>query len=303
MSRPRVSVVIPLYNHARYVEAAVSSVLSQTLPADEIVIVDDGSTDGSARVAASLAARCPQIRFWSKPNGGAHAAINDGVARSTGEFVAILNSDDLFHRERLERVLTVFDRHPAADAVCTGLDFIDGRGRPMANAWYENSVAFHRRSGDLGFSLVNSNFVMTTSNLVLRRRVLEAAGGFSGLRYAHDLDYLLRLVVQGRDLRRLDEPLISYRTHDSNTISEDHRKVKAEWAAVTAFYLSRLWDAGQPADWPRAGRFLELLDHHALTRPVLLCLAYFRRHQRETMENHPFFEDAAFRAELAGQVR
>lgn len=316
----RVSVVIPLYNHERFIARTLDSVFRQTLPAHEIVVVDDGSRDGSARVVEKLfqaAAQAggpragePRLVFWSQPNRGAHGAINAGIHRATGDLVAILNSDDLYHPDRLAAMAAAFRERPETDALATGLDFIDGDGRPMANPWHDEAMEFHRRSGDLALSLINANLVMTTSNLMVRRRLFDRVGHFSPLRYAHDLDFFLRLLAEGADFQILDRPLLSYRLHTTNTISEGPQRVKPEHAAAAAFFLHRLWDRNgrggpaerEPVDWERAARLLDVLDRHALTGPAQLCLTYFRNHPTDTLERSPFHSDSAFRSVLAEAV-
>lgn len=301
----RISVVIPLYNHERYIEQAIASVLGQTLPASEIIVVDDGSTDGSARVAERLARQHPVIAFSSQQNRGAHAGINAGLQVATGDLLTILNSDDVFHPTRFAELVGAFDARPATEAVATALAFIDGSGGAISNPWYQQARRYYDDCGDMGLALVNGNFLMTTSNLMFRRSLVEAIGRFSPLRYAHDLDFFMRVAARGEALQLLDRPLLSYRQHATNTINEDHLKVKVEWAAVTAFHLYRLWEGDGPApmDWARATRFLDVLDRHGLTRPVQLLVAYFRQHPTETLETSPFHLDAPFRAFMVGVVR
>lgn len=301
----RISVIVPLYNHARYIEQTLRSALMQSLPAHEIVVIDDGSTDNSVAIVDDMRKRHPEIRLWAQENGGAHSAINAGIQHATGDLIAILNSDDVYHPDRLAVMLQTLAQDPTADAVVTGLDFIDDDGRAIRNSWYEDGVAFHRRTRDLALTLVNGNFFMTTSNLLARRAVFEELGGFSALRYAHDLDFFLRLLVRGKSIRILPQPLLSYRQHAANTIKESVLKVKAEWAVAAAFFLHQLWglDDPKPVDWPRAGEFLAVLDRHGLTAPVLLCMAYFRRHPSASLEDSPFHQDTDFRAILAGIVR
>jgi glycosyltransferase involved in cell wall biosynthesis len=300
----RVSVVVPLYNHARYAAEAVRSALAQGPALREVVVVDDGSTDGSAGTVLDACGADGRIVLWSQPNRGAHAAINAGLLRATGEVLAVLNSDDVYAPGRLDRLLAALDADPDADLVATGLRFMDEAGAPLANAWYEEAIAFHRASDDLGAALLNANFVMTTSNMAFRRGLLDRIGLFTPLRYAHDLDFLLRTVAHGRRVALLlDEPLLSYRMHPANTIKEEHAAVRAEWAAVAAAFLNALSAAPGPADWPRIQAAGAVLDRHKLLPAVQLCLAHLRRHPAGIgLERAPMLADAGFRAALRGCV-
>ena len=273
----RVSVVIPLYNHENYIEQALESVITQSAKPLEIIVVDDGSGDASADKVRHAAARCPELVYWSQPNQGAHKAINAGVHRAQGEIVAILNSDDAFHPQRLEECLHVLDELPDVSVVATGLEFMDDSGRSIPNSWYERAKAFFEKEGDLSLALVNGNFIMTTSNLVIRRSVFEEIGYFSALRYAHDLDFMLRLVVRDKNFHLLDKALINYRMHATNTISEDVIKVKTEWAAVVAYFIYSHGRnrARAERDWEYYGRLTGITDNHGLTAYILHFLKYF----------------------------
>jgi hypothetical protein len=88
-----VSVVIPVYNHDRFIGTAIDSVLSQTVQPREILCIDDGSTDRSVQTVEALAARHPNVRFWSRPNHGAARTINEGIREARGQYIAILNSE------------------------------------------------------------------------------------------------------------------------------------------------------------------------------------------------------------------
>lgn len=298
----RVSVVVPLYNHARYVADAVRSALAQGPLLREVVVVDDGSTDDSAAVLRAACGDDPRLVLWSQPNRGAHAAINAGLLRATGEVLAILNSDDAYAPGRLARLVAALDADPAADLAATGLRFIDENGGATANAWYGEALAFYREAGDLGTALVNGNFLMTTSNLAFRRTLLDRVGLFAPLRYAHDLDFMLRALASGhRFALLLDEPLLSYRLHAANTIKEDHALVRMEWAAVSAAYLDALLAAPGAADWARLPAIGAVLERHALLPAVQLCQAYTRRHPAVgTLERAPMLTDEGFRRALRG---
>ena len=300
----RVSVVVPLYNHARYVAEAVRSALAQGPALREVVVVDDGSTDGSAGALLDACGDDPRIVLWSQPNRGAHAAINAGLLRATGDVLAVLNSDDVYAPDRLDRLLAALDADPEADLAATGLRFMDEAGAPVANAWYDEALAFHRGSDDLGAALLNANFVMTTSNMAFRRGLLDRIGLFAPLRYAHDLDFLLRAAARGRRLALLlDEPLLSYRMHPANTIKEEHAAVRAEWAAVAAAFLDELSAAPVPQDWSRLQAVGAVLDRHKLLPAVQLCSAYLRRRAAGSgLERAPMLADADFRAALRSSV-
>jgi len=302
----RVSVVVPLYNHADYIEAAIDSALAQGEVLRELVVIDDGSTDGSSATMKRLARRDACIRFRSQANLGSSATINAGLRDCTGEFVAILNSDDAYLPGRLAALVRALDADPAAGIAASGIAFMDGQGRPVANAWYAEALDFRAGHG-LGTALVNGNFLMTTSNFLFRRALVDDVGGFAALRYTQDLDFALRALALGHGIVRLDEALLCYRIHARNTISEDHRQVRAEWAAAAAAYLTLLWDrpdAAEP-DWDDAAAMEQVLQRHELSRAVHLCMAYLRRHCPDPqalgrLDRVPFLRDAGFRARLAG---
>ena len=130
MSRPLVSTIILNYNYERYLREAVESVLSQNLPAGshEIIIVDDGSTDGSSEVIRPYLDR---VRWIEKPNGGQVSAFNVGFAAASGEFVALLESDDAWAEGKLTSCLERLRAEPGAALVQHWLEQVDGVGRPL----------------------------------------------------------------------------------------------------------------------------------------------------------------------------
>ena len=99
--------IIPLYNGSKYIETALRSVLTQTFPPKEIIIIDDGSTDNGVDVVKAMAERHP-IMVLSKPNGGQSSARNLGVTHSTGEFIALLDQDDSWYPQHLEELIRPF---------------------------------------------------------------------------------------------------------------------------------------------------------------------------------------------------
>ena len=300
MSRPSVSVVVPLYNHEKYIAAALDSVLCQSLPAAEIIVVDDGSTDGSAAIVERYARSHQQIRLWRHPNQGAHYTINTGIHLASGQYVAILNSDDAYAPHRLRECAGILAAQHDVTAVATGLEFMDDGGRPLRNAWYEGARAFYEEAGDLALALANGNFIMTTSNLVLCRSVFAEAGYFSGLRYAHDLDFLLRLLLTGKRIHLIDRPLMRYRLHAANTIKEDGLKVRAEWASVVAYFAYSLFSRRPVAaeTWLYYQRLLQVAERHQLTKLIFMFLGFFQTLPPGEASSEAFLRHPEFRQRI-----
>jgi glycosyltransferase involved in cell wall biosynthesis len=130
-ANPSISVVVPLYNHERFIEGALQSVYAQSVQPGQVIVVDDGSQDASLRIAQNFAAsHSDTMIVCSHPNQGAHYTINAGIRQATGDIVAILNSDDLYSQNRFVECLPLFQANPNLSAVFTALTFINESGRP-----------------------------------------------------------------------------------------------------------------------------------------------------------------------------
>jgi glycosyltransferase involved in cell wall biosynthesis len=220
---PTVAVVIPSYNHAQYIGAALESVAAQTLAANPIVVVDDGSTDASLEVIQSFATKHPQLRLIPQANAGAHIALNRAIeAAGEVDYVAILNSDDLYEPARLERCVAYLEAHPECAVVATGLHLIgpDGailpadhpKARRLRAVWADPKR-------DPAEWLGGSNFAKTTSNFVIRGGYARAHP-LRDYRYVHDYFFAVVAAVEGA-FGVIAEPLLRYRTHPTNTIKVD----------------------------------------------------------------------------------
>ena len=224
-SAPLVSIVIPSYNHARFVGRALDSALHQSYPAIELVVIDDGSTDGSPELLRNYRSD-RRFRLYEQDNLGADAAIARGLELAHGEYLFILNSDDAFPERRVQRLVDVLELHPDSAAACSWIDIIDEEGRSIGRkeAWHNLPPWPQPLPGanldGLGRSelaLLAGNFVATTSNLAFRRAALPALE-LLPLRYCHDWDLALQLARGG--LRVVEEPLVEYRVHPANTLRE-----------------------------------------------------------------------------------
>lgn len=286
---PRVSVVIPSYNHAAFVVEAARSVLGQTLADLELVVVDDGSTDDSLAVLRGLADA--RLHVHQQPNQGAHAAINAGLARARGEVLAVLNSDDAYHPERLARAVAALDADPAAGLVGSHIEVVDAAGhrlgikhgpRDLAPWPLPHPERSFRAGDDLRAALLTENFWSTTSNFVFRRALWERVGPFRPLRFTHDWDFALRAAALAPAVL-LPEPLLRYRVHDANTIRSDRAAMVFEICWCLAVHLpaalaDRAWaDAAPPAT--RVDQLLQSLHAFGCER-VLTVMLLERLHER-----------------------
>jgi len=215
-----ISVVMPAYNHARFVARALDSLATQTRLPDELVAVDDGSTDGSAGAIRAFARGAPfAVTLVRQANAGAHVALNRGMALARGEVVALMNSDDAYAPERLSRLGGALD--DAHALAFSGVVLVDDDDRP-ADSPYARELAARLReveaTPDLLRVLVRHNAAVSTGNLVFRRALLDATGGFAALRVCHDWDFLLAASFATRP-RLVPGPLYQYRLHRDNTFS------------------------------------------------------------------------------------
>jgi glycosyltransferase involved in cell wall biosynthesis len=297
----RISVIIPLYNHEHYITQALESVYSQTAKPKEVIVLDDGSQDRSLDIVRKFAGTCSNMAVGAHPNQGAHYTINTGINQASGEFISILNSDDAYHPDRFAECLALFDANPDISAICTGLSFMDHKGKSIQNPWYQQARGFYDQVNDLSLALINGNFFMTTSNLIVRRTVFDEIGYFSALRYTHDLDFFLRLLLHGKRIALHDKPLLAYRIHTGNTIGEGVLRVKVEWAATVAFFVYNLWQ--HPKDWDYYAKLTEITDRHTLTRLLMFFFAFFRTLPPNELTCDAFVRDEAFTRFIYREVR
>jgi glycosyltransferase involved in cell wall biosynthesis len=233
-SPPLISVLMPAYNHAPYVRAAVESVLGQTYGNLELIVIDDASTDGTWPVLQSFAdARLRLLRHDA--NQGSHATMNEAMHLAQGAFIAIINSDDVFHPDRLAACIEALGASEA-DLVGTDIVLIDDDGRPVTDHWWGAAFDDLKRvwaeTRDWPATLLEGNVFMTTSNFCFRRSWFEVVGDFHDLRYVLDYEWLLRGLAGGQKLAWLDAPLLNYRLHAHNTISERPLAANLECAAM-----------------------------------------------------------------------
>lgn len=297
----RVSVVIPLYNHSSFIIQALEGVIAQGEIVREVIVIDDGSKDNSLAVAREFASKHPMINVTGQLNCGAATTLNRGMQMTTAEYIAVLNSDDYWMPQRLNRLVRALDLDAGLDLVASDIMFVDADGAEKQNSWYEAALENFISSRDLGVSLAEANFLMTTSNYVIRRNTVKALGGFAEIRYAHDLDFALRLVANDRRIGFIDEKLLAYRSHETNTIKESQQKVRVDWAVVVAFYL---WSTMNktPEDESRIKKINQIMAKHGLTKAVHKCVNYFMENPSDFLIHNAIIDDFSAQSDIFAVV-
>jgi glycosyltransferase involved in cell wall biosynthesis len=229
--KPLVSVVIPTFNCVRYVTQAVDSVLAQSLPPAEVIVVDDGSTDPTARALQPYLGR---IRYVFQKNRGVYAARNRGISMAGGDCVAFLDADDLWHPDKLEAQVRMLEEHPEFGAVHTDASVIDAEGRllrPAANPRRQS------RDGFVFEEFFHSNMaVVLLSTAMIRKACFEKAGLFrEAYRMAEDQFFFLRLAFH-YPIGFIPRPLAKYRlTPGSLSRGDPERNILCREAALRDF--------------------------------------------------------------------
>jgi glycosyltransferase involved in cell wall biosynthesis len=225
MSTPLISCIVPVFNGERYLREALDSILAQSYRPIEIIVVDDGSTDGTPRILAGMRS---SIRVLQQDDRGPSAARNLGWRSACGDFVAYLDYDDLWHPEKLARQMARFDAHPELD-IC------------IAHAqlfWIEELQEEAARLRHQPRSDVVPGY--TTGALLARTSVFKAYGEFdSSLWFGDSTEWFLRLADQGAIVELLPDVLLYHRMHKNNHSRRRMAASKEEFLRIIKTMLDR----------------------------------------------------------------
>jgi glycosyltransferase involved in cell wall biosynthesis len=209
-----VSVVMPVFNTRRYVAEAVESVLGQTFGDFELIVVDDGSTDGSGDIVARYAERDGRVRLRRRANRGIVASRNEGLSMAAGPLIAVIDSDDVALPGRFASQVGYLRDHPECVAVGGSALVIDALGASICT-W-----SFPTSHEELDRGNLFNKQKMLHSSLMFRRGPVEAIGGYRPeAETAEELDLLLRLAELGR-LANVPEVVVKYRQHGASVSHE-----------------------------------------------------------------------------------
>jgi glycosyltransferase involved in cell wall biosynthesis len=269
---PTISVIIPNYNRANLIGETLENLLRQTRAPDEIIVIDDGSTDNSAEVIAAFA---PRVRLIQQANAGPAAARNRGLAEASGDYIQFFDSDDLCSLNKLEA--------QAAALYATGADLAYG---PWLQARLEGGVArypdlpLQQRALPASLSPLAwflRDWVIVFQCCMVRRTLLERVGAYrTDLMLGEDAELLFRMFLAGAKAVHVPEALVLYRLHYGAQLSRgginDARRA-GEWFKFTQAISQTI--AAQPQAFTRADRahwrwtaHEAALDHHRLADPA-----------------------------------
>jgi len=274
---PRISVIIPTYNAARFVAQTIDSALGQTLAPLEVIVVDDGSTDDTER---SLRSYQDRIRVFRQRNSGPAAARNRGVRESRGNLIALLDHDDVWLPEKLEKQWDCLRNHPAAGLVHSNyFRWSEETGeRTLVRGPGDD-----QQSGQCYVNTFLCNRIFPTAAMI-RRECFDRVGFFDeSIRPASsdDFDLFLR-IARHYEFAYLDEPLALHRRHASNA-SADHRLMVTQELGVLRKALR---------DDPELARLVGRRDLNARIGELLFAIGYSHHDDHQQAEARRFFLQA-----------
>lgn len=208
----KVSVIIPAYNAEKTITEALDSVLAQTHPVDEIIVVDDGSTDDTSKIIKnyppSSIGHQPIIKYIPQPNSGPAVARNTGIKAAEGEYIAFLDADDVWLPEKIAKQMSVFEQNPDVGLVCTGrIRHETATGKKVVNC------VGNRLSGDGYMDFWTYGNYVVTSSVLIKKICFNSTGTFDenpNILGSEDADMWIRISEQYK-IFYFNEPLVIYR--------------------------------------------------------------------------------------------
>jgi glycosyltransferase involved in cell wall biosynthesis len=244
MKSPTISAVVPAYNAERYIGESLTAILSQTHAPDEVIVIDDGSTDGTPEELARFRG---DVRVMRQDNRGHAPALNRGMSEARGDYLAKCDADDIWESDKLARQVQALRAHPEIDIAFSGARFFGLIEGPRAPYPGPGSGLLDRR--DFARRLYRANFVCVSSTLI-RRRLYQHLGPFvERPQVAEDYEFWMRALAAGAVFFYDPSVLVRYRSHEQQLSNNMLRMHEAE-------YVVHGWHSG-------------LVDNSRLVRKVL----------------------------------
>ena len=274
--RPLISVIIPTYNAAPYIGETLDSVLSQTYPRKEIIVIDDGSTDSTPQ---SLEAYNSTVRSIRQENAGAGAARNAGVKAASGDYIAFLDADDLWLPEKLDVQMRIAEKHPESALIaCDGVRFDDtgARATRLIGASLSNRLDLTAEGEVTGYfyrDFIKGNLIPAPAQTLIARSVVDSVGPMlEDVLTCEDWDYYLRIAL-GHLMTFHNHSLVRYR-HRPSSLSGPEELRHFRWTLDLIHVLRRHLHLCRLEDRPHVARGIK--TH--IQRQAWAAYYYGRRH-------------------------
>ena len=280
---PLVSIVIPCYNHARYIRECIESAIAQDYANIELIIIDDGSSDDSVRVIEQLLPACRErfirFEFRSRPNKGISATTNEALQWLSGKYFAALDSDDILMPGKISHLLTVLEAEPELAGVFCGLETIDEQG-----------MVFGQQSPEERYftfdEIILHKHTFATPGMFLKMADVRQVGGYQNAVGIQDWYMWLKLTEAGNRLKVVPEVLVKYRKHPHNIsknvakMFEGRKQTLAHFSGHKRYGLAmagvNVWAAIDYSRVSKAKSFSRLLQAIRCS-PKILWSKYFAK--------------------------
>lgn len=226
-----VSIIMPAYNAAGTIRASIDSVIRQTYPHWELIVIDDGSMDGTGDILKEYSLHESRVRYLANGrNAGVSATRNRGAAEAKGAWIAFLDSDDLWRPDKLEKQMELLRKHPQADLIFTGSAFIDSKGRLLSYHLKVPRKISYRE-------LLKQNMISCSSVLIRRELILRYPMEHDDMH--EDYAVWLQILKNGGRAYGINEPLLIYR------LSETSKSGNKKKAAIMTYKVYRFMGLNQ----------------------------------------------------------
>lgn len=257
-SQPLVSVVMSNLNKGKYIRAAIESVLTQSYQNLELIVVDNGSIDESLTIIEDFAKRDPKVHFTKEPHLGMPYALNTGIAKASGKFVALMDSDDLVREDRIEKQVACLQDYDGLSACYSEGWIMDINGVQTGRLYNRDFAELPSKyEGNIFHELIKYDFVIGAS-LMLPKQWTDKSKFDSSLEFGADWDFLVRMARE-LEFCYVPEPLYGYRTYSGNKVrSGDQRRRYHDYYRI---YERWLRDFAELNNEDRKFMFMRLMDY------------------------------------------
>lgn len=228
--KPKVSIIIPVYNGANYLKEAINSALSQTYKNIEVLVIDDGSNDDgkTTKIAKSFGKK---IRYFKKENGGVASALNLGIQKMKGEYFSWLSHDDIYLPIKIAEQLKEIKKYPPKTVLYSNFELIDEKGKHLKNFKFKPPPAH------FVYYLIDEKFIHGCTVFVLKK-ALQKAGPFNEkLRNVQDYEMWYRLMKNGYTFRHIPKILVKARLHSGQGVNSQKKRQLAEEDRLYCWFL------------------------------------------------------------------